>query len=267
MGAISREGTFRGVIIDSGVGVSSGGYPQFVANIRATEYFDAQEQEWVDWSEQEEEIMAYLVLFGGNNKPTLSAKQLQKAFGWAGQSFKELNDADYSEVPFQFRIEVNEYQGNVSKQVNWVAEYDAIPGRHVSKLKDTEITKLDKLFAKQLKNFGGVQVASAPEPAGKPNPPETENKIPDAPEIPDKKVANTATDEVDKAQKCTKTEAWRYVIELIEKSAPEKTDEERATLFTDAIQRVAPKAKTKKDITPEQWYQIREKCALEIIAF
>ncbi len=279
MGLVSRIGTFRGVATDSGVALSTGGFPQFVANISALEIYDFDEKEWVDWSGQDEEITTYQVLFGGNGKPTLSAKQLQKALGWSGQSFQELNDANYEAVPFQFRVEEHEYNDNVTLQVTWIDEYDAVPGRHVQKLDADGVKKLDKLFATQLKGLGGTKVASAPATIGKPAPPiasnvagtdaveETET-VQAEPEIP-AKTKKTKTSKVPDigAATCTKSEAWRYTVGLIDDNAPDMTDEARASLFTDAIQEIAPEAKKKADVTPEQWYQIKELCAIKILKF
>ena len=87
MSLITREGTYRGVASDSGVGLTTNGFPQFVAQISALEFYDFDEKVWVDWSGQDEEILGYFCLFGSNGKPTLTAKQIQKALGWSGQSF------------------------------------------------------------------------------------------------------------------------------------------------------------------------------------
>ena len=277
MGLISREGTFRGVATDSGVALSSGGFPQFVANITVTEIYDFDEKEWVDWSGQDEEITAYLVLFGGNGKPTLTAKQLQKALGWSGQSFQELNDANYEAVPFQFRVEENEYNDKVTLQVSWIDAYDAVPGRQVQKLDAADIKKLDKLFATQLKGFGGTKVASAPA-TGKPSVPvesnaagtDPEETVQAEPEIPlkttkgkTKKDAKTALP----AGTCTKSEAWRSLIGLIEDCQPKMPDEQRAGIFTDAMQKIAPAAKSKAEVTPEQWFEIKEECTTTVLKF
>ena len=278
MGLISIAGTFRGVAADSGVALSTGGFPQFVANISALECFDFDEQEWVDWSGQDEEIMAYLVLFGGNGKPTLTAKQLQKALGWSGQSFQELNDTNYEAVPFQFRVEEHEYDNKVTLQVSWIDAYDAVPGRHVQKLGAAEVKKLDKLFAAQLKGFGGTRVASAPATTGAPKlpvesniagtEPVEEGTVQAEPEIPTKIKKQKTTKAPDIGEgTCTKSEAWRYTVGLIEDNQPEMPDEERASLFTDAIQKIAPEAKKKSDVTPEQWYNIKEACAIKILKF
>lgn len=284
MSLISREGTYRADgITDSGISLTTNGFPQFVASIKATQCYDFDEKQWVDWSGEDEETIAYFVLFGGNGKPTLSAKNIQKALGWSGQSFEELNDTDYSEVPFQFRVEEHEYEGNVTLQVNWITEYDAVPGRQVQKLEGDAVKKLDKLFAQQLKNFGGVKIASAP--AGAPEipaesnvagtdaiEPETADETPQAePEMPAKSTKakpktakkTSATSE----STATKSEVWRYINELAEDATSKTSLEQRASLFTDAIQKIAPDAKKKSDVTPEQWFLIREECAIKILKF
>ena len=280
MGQISREGTFRGVATDSGVGLTTNGFPQFVAQISALEFYDFDEKVWVDWSGQNEEISGYFCLFGGNSKPTLSAKQVQKALGWSGQSFSELNDANYEATPFQFRVEEHEYDGNTTLQVSWIDAFDATPGRQVQKLDAADAKKLDKLFAAQLKNFGGTKVVSAPATTGKPVVPKATNIAqadqvdtePEAeqsePEMPKTKTkAKKGTVEVLPEGTCTKTDAWRETIGLIEDLHPEMSDEERASLFTDAIQEVAPKAKKKADVTPEQWFVIKEVCEKKVVGF
>ncbi len=278
MGQISRKGTFRGVAVDSGVALSSGGFPQFVANISALEIYDFDEQEWVDWSEQDEKITAYLVLFGGNGKPTLTAKQLQKALGWSGQSFQELNDANYEAVPFQFRVEENEYKGDIKLQVSWIDAYDALPGRQMQTLDATEIKKLDKLFATQLKGFGGTKVASAPT-TGKPSVPVESNAAGTDPEEETGQAESEIPTTTTKGRKgksvettlpagtCTKSEAWRSLIGLIEDCQPKMPDEQRAGIFTDAIQKIAPEAKSKAEVTPEQWFEIKEECTTTVIKF
>ena len=279
MSLISNAGTYRGVATASGVALSTGGFPQFVANISALEAYDFDEKEWVDWCGQDEEITTYQVLFGGNGKPTLSAKQLQKVLGWSGQSFQELNDANYEAVPFQFRVEENEYNGKVTLQVSWIDAYDTVPGRQVQKLNAADVKKLDKLFAKQLKNFGGTKVASAPA-AGKPSvpvesnaagtDPEEETTQQAEPEIPSKTTKGKTKKDAKTslpAGTCTKSEAWRSLIGLIEDCQPKMPDEQRAGVFTDAIQKIAPDAKSKAEVTPEQWFEIKEECTETIIKF
>ena len=88
MSLVDRTGTFRGVVTDHAISVTTNGFPQLMAGLQGHEYYDEDEKVWVDWSEQgENEVTAYLVLFGGNDKETLTCKQVKKVFNWDGKSF------------------------------------------------------------------------------------------------------------------------------------------------------------------------------------
>lgn len=266
MSLVNNIGTYRGYPSDTGMSTTKNGFPQFIISLTAREYWDTAEQEWIDITDRDEQILAYLVLFGGDGKATLTAKQIQKIFGWSGQSFKDLNDGDYSEVGVQFRVEENEYEGTTTLQVNWVDVYDATPGRQVNKLDADDLTKLDKLFSKNLKGFGGTKVASAPA-TSKPAPPKIQQpELPVETNDPPELVMNNGVVE-ESVTECTKSEAWRYLVTLKEDNSPDLTDEEFTALWQDAIQEAAPKARSNKQVTSSQWFAVREAVTKQIIGF
>jgi hypothetical protein len=172
MSQINREGTFRGYAIEKGVAESKGGFPQFVVRFQGREFYDEDTEQWIDWSEYEEnEIVGYFVLFGGNGEPTLTAAQIQKAFGWSGESFSELDEANYSETLVQFRTEYRTYQENTTLQVTWVDEANAEPGRKLRKLEKAEISKIDAKYAAALRKLsGGPKPKSVPSKPPVPKP-------------------------------------------------------------------------------------------------
>ena len=189
MSQINRTGTFRGFAIDSGMGETKNGYPQWVAQLQAIECYDEDTEQWVDWSEYEEkEITGYFVLFGGDGNPTLTAKQIQKALGWSGESFQDLC-ADFSEAPIQFRIEESTYQGETRLKVTWIDDANAEPGRTIQKLDSAEVKKLDSKYAAALRKLSG-----GPKPKSVPSKPPVPK-----PEIPapasDKEAAKAALKE------------------------------------------------------------------------
>jgi len=179
MSQINREGTFRGYAIEKGVAESKGGFPQFVARLQGIEFYDEDTEQWVDWTQYEEnEANGYFVLFGGDGEPTLSAKQVQKAFGWSGESFSELDEADYSGTLIQFRTEYRTYQEKTLLQVTWIDEANAEPGRKLRKLDSTELKKLDSKFVAKLRKLsGGPKPKSVP---SKPPVPKPETPSPEA---------------------------------------------------------------------------------------
>jgi len=165
---IDRTSTFRGRIVDHGVSLSTNGFPQWVAQLIASEIYDEEKQVWVDWSEYDvNEITSYQVLFGSNKKETLAVAQIKKITGWEGNSFQALTNMDLTEVGIQFRVEENTYEGKTSLQVAWVDEYDAVPGRRVAKLDAEDLKKLDAQYAQLLKQTG-KKAAPAKAPVNRP---------------------------------------------------------------------------------------------------
>ena len=256
---IENTGTYRGVAIDHAVTESSGGYPQLVLQLCATEYYDDETGEYIDVSDQGLEIYAYLVLFGGDGKATLNCSQVQKVFSWDGKSFTGLNELDISEMGLQFRVEENNYEGKTTNQVNWVDEFDAIPGRSMKKLDAKGIKELDAKFNAALKQLGGAKAPAKPKSAPaippkaavtkKATTKKAETAPPTAP--PKAPSANVPSE----AKTCTKDEAWADCYEI--KSA-RVSEDELIKVWGTAIRDVG-EGILEADLTPEQWAEVREK--------
>ena len=251
MSLIDRAGTFKGNITSSAIAASSGGYPQFVAGLEATEFFDS-EDGWLDWSQYEEkEITGYFVLFGKDGKPFKNCGQLMKALGWSGRELNDLNTTDYSEIPVQFRVEENTYQGNTRLQVAWIDHVDATPGRSVEKMDAAGVKKLQAKYAAGLKALGGgpeiSKPSTAPKPAPKPaatpaatgskkgkNPPKkaTATPPPSAPPAAPPTAEPTPEPDATSGEKCTKEEAWEGVCNGLPDTV---TDEQIQSMWLETI--------------------------------
>ena len=158
MSQIDRTGTFRFQAVDAGLAETKNGFPQWVAQLQAVEFYDEETEQWIDWSGYEErEITYYGVLFGGDGNPTLNAKQLQKALGWSGASFEELEYEHIADVTFQGRVEEHTYDGVTTLRVNWIDHYDAEPGRVLQKLDTDQVKALNARFASKLRDLSGGQ--------------------------------------------------------------------------------------------------------------
>lgn len=276
MSLIEQEATFRGNIIDHAVNLSpKKELPQFVCKLVAKEIYDEDEKRWVDWSDVEEnEITAYLVLFGGDGNETLNSTQVKKATGWNGLAFfstpDSLNELDLSEVTVQFRVEYNTYREKTTLQVTWFDHADAKPGRSVRKLDASEMKQLDAKYAQMLKNSAGKAAPvkagtkkpttkkAATEAEAKPGKVTAKNVKPTAPRGPVKKstppVPVAEADPDMPAGHCTKQEAWDTIVELKDKSV---TDEANAKAYLDAILEVSG-ANDQDALTDEQWFQVKE---------
>lgn len=166
MNKVTRDGSFRGYATDWGVSLSSEKEcPQWVLEIVLTEYWDEENEAWVDYTEMEEGITAYLTMVSGSGKVLKNCEQVMKVFDWDGMAWDVLAEGDYSDLQFQVRIKENdpEYADKNPYQVAWLDEYDAIPGGGVQKLDNAGLKKLNtKLSAIMKKKFGGVAAKSAP---------------------------------------------------------------------------------------------------------
>jgi len=158
---LTQEGDYRGKIIDHAVSQTKNGYPQLVANLSAIETWDEDTQEWVDFSEYDAGIMAYLCLVGGDAKPLMNMEQVMKATGWDGQSFAALDNMDLTDTVIQYRVEWEEYNGSDNLKVKWVDHKDATPGVKVKKLDPAELKSLDAKYSQTLKAASGKATPTA----------------------------------------------------------------------------------------------------------
>jgi hypothetical protein len=243
MSTITKTGTFRGIILDAGIATTKNGFPQWVAQLEATEYYDDETKQWVNWTSYEEKhITVYTVLFGGEGKPLLSYNQLQKAIGWSGVSFSELVTMDYSQVKIQWRVETNLYEGVTSLQVKWIDAYDAEPGRTIQKLDPDKVKELDAKYINALRQASGgpkpKKVEPGPISAPAPLPAKVKNK----------KTKPTMPSTV-ALPVCTKEEAWNSAYEVKDQSV---TDNQVAEIWLKTIETMGGE----KTIT--NWSKVRD---------
>lgn len=155
MSNINQSGVFRGDVLDRGMATSSGGFPQLILQLRASEKYDDVNEVWIPWDYEEVDATAYLVLFGGNGKPTMNVRQCMKAFGWDGASFQALQEDQNLAKQIQWRMAESTYQEQTRIKPEWIDAYDADPQRKVQKLEVGDIKKLDAQYAAALKALGG----------------------------------------------------------------------------------------------------------------
>jgi hypothetical protein len=282
---ITKKGSYRSKgFIDWGVSTTKNGFPRLVTLLRADEIFDPDLQRWVDL-DGSEEMTGYFTLVDGNGKMTLNATQVKKTTGWTG-SFSALNNMDLSAVPVQFRVDVHLYEGQESLQINWIDEYDAVPGAQVKKLDENDLKALDARYAGLLK--GPVQPASAPvstpapasaltQPKKKPGRPAKTTTAPaeSTPELPFQAPAPApagkpvppprakAPTAVPTAG-CTKEGAWDacYTAAQVAKM----NDDDLGNKWVEVINQVAP-GKEDESITAEEWSKIRGAVSAALIPF
>lgn len=150
---INVEGYYKGVIVDGGLGQSSGGLPQEEWDLKATEVWDDDNAEYLPVDEDHDEITAYLILMSYKDKETKTAQQVKKVLGWDGASYPELAEIERAGVPVSFRVKFGTGDYSENLQVSWVAEPDASPTRSVSKISKEDAAALQA-------RYGGVLAAT-----------------------------------------------------------------------------------------------------------
>ncbi len=187
---IEREGLFKGIVTDSGVGESSGGLPQFMVAVSAKEKQEG--EDWIDWSEYDQEATGYLVLVNHDKSDSFKIEWIMEATGWSGLSFADLDSIDLVGKEIKFEMVENDYDGKITYQVNWIGSLDAEPRRSIKKLDSKALKSLDQKFGRKAK-----PKAAKPAAKSKASPPK---KSP--PKPPAKKGKPTAEGSM------TKDEAW-----------------------------------------------------------
>jgi len=274
MSKIDREGVFRGKILVHGVSETKNGYPQWSANLLGLEIWDADEKEWVDWSDMEEnEIVCYQVLYGGDGKATLSCTQLQAITGWEGLSFGALAGADLTNTGIQFRVEETEYEGKTRLEVTWIDEYDAEPSGGIRKLDANGLRELDakyksilkagktsatkatkskpKVTAKGIKSTQGKGPVTKKTKSSATEPPAAEPLAAEPPAAEPPAAEPPTTDIFNFPMKVTKDEAWTTVVQH---RRSDVSDEDLAKSWIGSVKNVADSVGTKEaDFGEDEW--------------
>jgi hypothetical protein len=281
MGKIDTAGTYVGEILESSLGITKKGFPQWVARLRADQkwvddaeglkHFGLTEPGYVDWTEFGEDIVAFMVLFNHAEAFTADTKlknydQLQAATDWDGTEFDSLNDEAFVGKKILFRVEENTYEGKTRLQVNWIDAPDAPAERTLKKIDAGEVKSLNaKLgFAKKPKPAKApATAAKAPttpvaNPASTTKPTATATAAPaKAPATPPKAPAKTPKAPEPETESlatiATKDQAWGYVIG----HKGDLSEAEIADAWLSACQEVGNDTE-ESDFTPEMWAKVRD---------
>ena len=162
MQMLTRDGAFRGHVLEWAVSKSTGGYPQFVMRLAAEEWYNPETSEYEPWNQYEQEIRAYLILYAANQdgspKEMFHVNDIKAALGWDGLSFESLENGEWGDKVVMFRTSVSDYNGKI--QVQSIGHADAPP---ITELKRVDTPALAAMTAK----YSGMLTAntSAPKPA------------------------------------------------------------------------------------------------------
>lgn len=175
---IDNVGTYIFKVLDSVLGTTKNGFPQWVARVKAEQKFVENAEEiahfqkqglladgqpgYVDWTSFDEETTIYAVLFKSASdfsKPNqlLNYDQLQAATGWDGTEFDSLVNGTFVGKSILGRVEENEFNGKTTLRVNWIDKADADPNRSLKSVDTNQVKALSAL----LKNTSGKATPKA----------------------------------------------------------------------------------------------------------
>jgi hypothetical protein len=255
---ITEKGVYLGYVLAHGVDESSGGFPQLVIDCECSHRYDEETEEYVEVEAQE--LRAWLILYGKNQKPSFNCDAVKKVFGWDGLSFQTLAEMDLTETRFMFRVSENDYKADGSMQVDGIDSEDASPTRDISSMDAKGLQGMDAKWglAKVAKKTGPKA-----KPGGAPKAPTTKKKK-KAVKKTKKKAApvppptEKATEEVASEEatgSTTRDDAWNYICEQIPEAA--LSEEDRPNVWTEAINKIhgGPDDDT---LTGEEWFRVQE---------
>lgn len=265
MPRIEREGTYRGRVIEHGMGETTNGYPQWIARLAADQMFvqpddreafaeegyDISEDGWIDCSDWGWTITGYFCMFN-NEKALLSYDQVIEATGWDGSDFAGLQAMDLTEHSVQYRTGLEEYNGNESMKVKWLDAVGAPVNRELASIDEKDAKALTNKFKSMMRGKPKAAPAAAPAskpkatPAAKPKAGAAKpaaskaTKAPAAPPKPKKSAAEQPAG-------MTKEQAWEHLLET-----SGLDDDGLADAWIAACEQVAPD-KDEDDFTTEDW--------------
>jgi len=259
MSLINQSGYYHGVIIDGGLGQSTGGFPQEVLELRADQVYDPEGQEYLPADPENNEIRAYLVLIDSKDRETLNCKQLKKVIDWDGASLVALSEMDLAETPIAFRVEERTYNENTSLQVTWVDDLEASPTRTVQKLAKEDVVALQQRYASVLASTKAPakpvsaktpakSEASKPKATPKASKPKAKPKV--APKPPKAPASRKP------AGKCTANEAYNECFKL---KRDDVTEDQLNDIWLNTIGN-----RDEAKMSGEEWFAVKEVVLREV---
>ncbi len=168
---LNQEGTFRGRIIEFGLQEGSGTESVGIAiKAEIDELFDSELKDWVDWREYRVQCYGYVNIIKKDGSPnTVSAENLCKCTGWNG-SLDDVANGAWKPKPVQFSTKINVYQDKTSYKIDYINEYDRVPGGGIRSIDAGKAKTLQQKYGSQFKAIAASANKAAQPVSVKPKP-------------------------------------------------------------------------------------------------
>jgi len=282
MTQIDQAGAYRGKVTAHSVGVTSKkGCPQLILQFKAQEryvdtpalqaHFGLEAPGWVDYSTFDQSLTDYLVLFNdaddfSEDTANFNYEQVQRALGWDGTSFDDLNDGTtFLNKVFVARLKQDSYKDVERIVIDSIDSADAEPYRGLRSVDPDKLKDLNSKLKGIKKKAAGpkaVATAAAPAPAkpvaaapkAAPAPaPAAKTKAAPTPAAPAPTATATATAAPAEVDKMT---AWAFICD--HKGDAEDTEVQSAwqAACTEVSEGDSDKGET--DFTNADWASVRD---------
>lgn len=168
----NREGRFKAQVLEHGVDETGPNrLATFVCKFGLTEELTSGEWLPLPPEDGDLDITGYFYLEKKDGSiNTITVDSLKAAFAWDGRDPLWLQDADFSGLVVQLKLEFEVYDNKQRLKVRWVDAEDA-EGRGVPKADDNARRTLGTRLGSKLRALAGGSPAPAPKPNGAPTPP------------------------------------------------------------------------------------------------
>lgn len=153
---LDREGTFRGEIIAYGLKEYDSGAVAINIRCRVDMAYNFESKEWEDWTAYALEVdgAVWVVKKDNGGLNTKSIENFIKCTGWNG-SFDDIANQNFTPDKIQFSVKGEEYDGNTFFKINFVNEWDRVPGGQMSNVDPAKASLLQKQYASQMRAIAG----------------------------------------------------------------------------------------------------------------
>lgn len=142
MAAPLRTGAHRGIIMDSGLGESKGGNPQFQVRLALTQWYDADMEGadgkkgvWCDIQSENTEVDVFIYLKKKDGTANdIAVRQLQESLGWSGKIMDLTEEGNFNARGVQTTVKNEEFNGQFKMKGDGLRHFDAVPFAGVRKV-------------------------------------------------------------------------------------------------------------------------------------
>ncbi len=180
---VDRAGTFRAEIFEYGLDEKDSGSVALSVKATLTEMWNQETGEWESWEQYSQEAMGDIYIIKKDKTPNVKAiESVVKCAGWDGRC-QSIADKSWEPTPCQVSVKENTYEGNTRYRIEFINEFDRVPGGNVGNVDADKAKALDTQFGSSFRAIVGNLKKSKPAEGSRPAapPPKAKKELADTP--------------------------------------------------------------------------------------